>query len=199
MRSGPRLIGYVVPASEPGPLPTSGHCEEPTARNDGETITQRSRDRLCPRYANHSPRVGRTRPSKRARGRPARTAPAVPCAFDALEIRTRAYRFSGNTPAFRAQWHLRLLRALWQASCASIAPKKRCFLGILACPALGLRHTTSPCRSHHSSNVNAAPILPAPNAISAVDHAPPVRQRDNAAGDFRRIDSLRQFSTTGDH
>jgi hypothetical protein len=33
-----------------------------------------------------------------------RAAPAVSCALMHKEMRTRAYRFSGNTPAFPAQW-----------------------------------------------------------------------------------------------
>ena len=41
-----------------------------------------------------------------------RAAPAVSCAICALKTRTRAYRFSGNTPAFPAQWLYGLLRAL---------------------------------------------------------------------------------------
>ena len=39
-------------------------------------------------------------------------APAVSCAICANRTRTRAYRFSGNTPAFPAQWLYGLLRAL---------------------------------------------------------------------------------------
>src|SRR4029078_9724199 len=41
-----------------------------------------------------------------------RAAPAVSCAICALKTRTRAYRFSGNTPAFPAQWPYGLLRDL---------------------------------------------------------------------------------------
>jgi DNA-3-methyladenine glycosylase len=41
-----------------------------------------------------------------------RAAPAVPCAICAQKTRTRAYRFSGNTPAFPAQWLYGLLRDL---------------------------------------------------------------------------------------
>ncbi|MEP6837239.1 MAG: hypothetical protein ABJA75_04235, partial [Bradyrhizobium sp.] len=33
-----------------------------------------------------------------------RAAPAVSRAIDASTMRTRAYRFGGNTPAFPAQW-----------------------------------------------------------------------------------------------
>src|SRR5260370_12031979 len=40
-----------------------------------------------------------------------RAAPAVSCAT-CTKKRTRAYRFSGNTPAFPAQWFYGLLRAL---------------------------------------------------------------------------------------
>ena len=39
-------------------------------------------------------------------------APAVSCANCASRMRTRAYRFSGNTPAFPARWFYGLCRAL---------------------------------------------------------------------------------------
>jgi hypothetical protein len=41
-----------------------------------------------------------------------RAAPAVSCANCAFKKRTRAYRFSGDTPAFPAQWLYGLCRAL---------------------------------------------------------------------------------------
>ena len=41
-----------------------------------------------------------------------RAAPAVSCALMHKKMRTRAYRFSGNTPAFPAQWLYDLYRAL---------------------------------------------------------------------------------------
>jgi hypothetical protein len=41
-----------------------------------------------------------------------RAAPAVSCAFCAKEMRTRAYRFSGSSPASPAQWLYGLCRAL---------------------------------------------------------------------------------------
>jgi hypothetical protein len=42
---------------------------------------------------------------KRGRGEDrVRAAPAVSCAMMHKQMRTRAYRFSGNTPAFPAQW-----------------------------------------------------------------------------------------------
>jgi hypothetical protein len=76
-----------------------------------------------------------------------RAAPAVSCA-NMHKKRTRAYRFSGNTPAFPAQWFYGLLRAL---------PGERAFLppsppGSLLprnlTPASGRQdHTTSPSAS----------------------------------------------------
>src|ERR1700733_16323622 len=54
-------------------------------------------------------------------------APAVSCPLMLKEMRTRAYRFSGNTPAFPAQWLYDLYRALLGESelLATIAPKRR--------------------------------------------------------------------------
>jgi hypothetical protein len=44
-------------------------------------------------------------PKRRGRGEDrVRAAPAVSCAWMHIKMRTRAYRFSGNTPAFPAQW-----------------------------------------------------------------------------------------------
>ena len=69
--------------------------------------TSRSRDMFCPRFAFRLP------PRKqRAQGRPgARCTRGLACNC-AQRTRTRAYRFSGNTPAFPAQWLYGLLRAL---------------------------------------------------------------------------------------
>ena len=64
---------------------------------------------------------------QRAQGRPgARCTRGLVC-IDAQEMRTRAYRFSGNTPAFPAQWLYGLYRALPGESepLATIAPKRR--------------------------------------------------------------------------
>src|SRR3984885_14817910 len=56
-----------------------------------------------------------------------RAAPAVSCALMHRKMRTRAYRFSGNTPAFPAQWLYGLYRALPGESepLATIAPGRR--------------------------------------------------------------------------
>jgi hypothetical protein len=52
-------------------------------------------------------------PGKRGRREDrVRAAPAVSCACAFKEKRTRAYRFSGNTPAFPARWLYGLYRAL---------------------------------------------------------------------------------------
>jgi hypothetical protein len=66
----------------------------------------------------------------KARGRRedrVRAAPAVSCALMHKKMRTRAYRFSGNTPAFPAQWLYGLYRALPGESepLATIAPERR--------------------------------------------------------------------------
>jgi hypothetical protein len=75
----------------------------------------RSRDTLCPSFAKFirpkkiegardpQERVRRD-PQERARGRPgARCTRGLVCK-GSKQKRTRAYRFSGNTPAFPAQW-----------------------------------------------------------------------------------------------
>jgi hypothetical protein len=74
-----------------------------------------SRDTLRPRFTNS------LRPKKKRalailkRGRRedrVHAAPAVSCASCASRKRTRAYRFSGGSPAFPAQWFYGFLRAL---------------------------------------------------------------------------------------
>ena len=55
-----------------------------------------------------------------------RAAPAVSCALGNKEMRTRADRFGGNTPAFPAQWFDGLCRALpGDRLFDTIAPKQR--------------------------------------------------------------------------
>src|SRR2546423_8432861 len=76
-------------------------------------------DISVPDTASHS--RGATRPrvvnvlsleKRRAQGRPgARCTRGLVCNVH-KEMRTRAYRFSGNTPAFPAQWFYGLYRAL---------------------------------------------------------------------------------------
>ena len=58
-----------------------------------------------------------------------RAAPAVSCALMHKEMRTRAYRFSGNTPAFPAQWFDGLYALSLVACCATITPGSASFLG----------------------------------------------------------------------
>jgi hypothetical protein len=66
----------------------------------------RSRDSIRPRFANHSPNqregAGKTGCALHPRSRVQRC----------LWKRTRAYRFSGSSPAFPAQWFYSLYRAL---------------------------------------------------------------------------------------
>jgi hypothetical protein len=70
-------------------------------------IISRSRDMNCPRFASRSPSL-----DKRGRREDrVRAAPAVSCAI-AQKTRTRAYRSSGEHPAFPAQWFYGVLRAL---------------------------------------------------------------------------------------
>jgi hypothetical protein len=52
-----------------------------------------------------------------------RAAPAVSCAKMHKKKRTRAYRFSGNTPAFPAQWLYGLCRALVSAKSARMCER----------------------------------------------------------------------------
>jgi hypothetical protein len=80
------------------------------ARNDGDgdAITpSRSRGMTCPEFCKKTlPRL-----NQRAQGRPgARRTRGL--AYNVHQkMRTRAYRFGGNTPAFPAQWLYGLLRA----------------------------------------------------------------------------------------
>ena len=69
-------------------------------------VRPHSRGTMCPSFAWLSLE---TRGSRECR---MRAAPAVSCAKMCERKRTRAYRFSGGTPAFPAQWLYGLLRAL---------------------------------------------------------------------------------------
>ena len=68
----------------------------------------RSRDVICPSFANSFAQI-RRRGRRECR---VRAAPAVSCANMHIKKRTRAYRFSGGSPAFPAQWFYGLFRAL---------------------------------------------------------------------------------------
>ena len=74
--------------------------------------TPPSRDTLRPSFANSSAQ------KMRAQGSRVRAAPAVSCAKGSKNTRSRAYRFTGSSPAFPAQWFYGLLRALVSGGCA---------------------------------------------------------------------------------
>jgi hypothetical protein len=81
---------------------------------------------------------------QRAQGRPgARCTRGLAC-ICTQRMRTRAYRFSGNTPAFPAQWLYGLLRALpgERLSCHH-RPRKLAFANLAPAPRRQ-DHTTSP-------------------------------------------------------
>src|SRR5262245_10957360 len=71
-------------------------------------MTSRSRSMFCPRFASSFALldIGGRREDR------VLAAPAVSRAVAHSKRRTRAYRYSGNTPAFPAQWLYGLLRAL---------------------------------------------------------------------------------------
>jgi hypothetical protein len=73
----------------------------------GRSITPPSRDSIRPSFANSFAPKDRGRREDRVRA-----APAVSCAKICMAKRTRAYRFSGSSPAFPAQWFYGLYRAL---------------------------------------------------------------------------------------
>ena len=78
------------------------------------------------------------------------------------EKRTRAYRFSGNTPAFPAQWLYGLLRALpGERLFCHRRPREACFSRNLTPAPRRQDHTTSPyascalvCRAHFASTAS---------------------------------------------
>src|ERR1700738_4252572 len=92
-------------------------------------------------------------PSKkqRAQGRPgARCTRGLACKSDNKK-RTRAYRFSGNTPAFPAQWFYGLLRAL---------PGDRAFLPPSPPRSLLLKNLTPASgRQDHATSPSASTLL----------------------------------------
>ena len=72
----------------------------PRVREDDDDASPHSRDTGCPSFSkSFAPSSNRGRREDRVRA-----APAVSCALMHKEMRTRAYRFSGNTSAFPAQW-----------------------------------------------------------------------------------------------
>jgi hypothetical protein len=83
------------------------------------------RDGIRPSFANSfAPKRKRAQATlKRGRGEDrVRAAPAVSRAKVANKKRTRAYRFSGSSPAFPAQWFDGLFRALPGETKACLSP-----------------------------------------------------------------------------
>ena len=98
--STPRLLGSIIGVS--------GILDHPPSRvmttEHGAAFSRRIASEVCMIVV--PPR------NQRAQGRPgARCTRGLAC-HCAQQKRTRAYRFSGNTPAFPAQWLYGLLRAL---------------------------------------------------------------------------------------
>ena len=121
-----------------------------------------SRDSIRPSFTNSSAPKKRGRREDRVRA-----APAVSRAKVANKKRTRAYRFSGSSPAFPAQWFYSLYRALpgetWLAChrrrADTSAQLDTCHRGV---------RTTRFCRTLErcSSIAPSRPSLPAPTSVT---------------------------------
>ena len=105
-----------------------------------------------------------------------RAAPAVSCA-NCTKKRTRAYRFSGNTPAFPAQWFYGLLRALLgdRLCChrrlAGLTAKLDASIGAPEPHDFAVRNCTVRPRAH-ARPAPSRPPRPLPNVRD--DHDPPL-------------------------
>jgi hypothetical protein len=115
----------------------------------------RSRDSIRPSFANSFTLKKRKRaqrdPQERAQGRPgARCTRGLACK-GSKQKRTRAYRFSGSSPAFPARWCYSLFRALpgeTRACLSPSPPRSVSFLKNLTHLPLGRQdHTTLPSAS----------------------------------------------------
>ena len=142
--------------------------------------TSRSRGTVRPRFASSfvPPR------KQRAQGRPgARCTRGLVCNC-AQKTRTRAYRFSGSTPAFPAQWLYGLLRAL---------PGERLFCHRRPARSLLLRDLTpAPRRQDHTTSPYASCAFV--SRTLRVHRIPP-RVRDDrdpplVSGETRRVNAL---------
>ena len=126
--------------------------------------TSRSRDMFCPRFAFRLP------PRKqRAQGRPgARCTRGLACNC-AQKTRTRAYRFSGNTPAFPAQWLYGLLRALPGERLSCHRRRAKSLRNLTPAPRRQ-DHTTSPYASRHPrQSWHPRPPQPVPTFVTMAD------------------------------
>ena len=96
------------PTSPRGPLTrrASNDARRPPRTRGEVNAASRSRDIICPRFAWRSPQIKRGRREDRVRAAPAVSRAKV------VKKSTRAYRFSGSSPAFPAQWFYGLFRAL---------------------------------------------------------------------------------------
>ena len=129
------------------------------------------------------------RPRKqRAQGRPgARCTRGLACNC-AQRTRTRAYRFSGNTPAFPAQWLYGLLRAL--PGERLFCHRRRANLLANLTPAPRRQdHTTSPYASHHPrQSWRPRPPQPVPTFVTMADA--PLAGQDGDSYSFDLPDGL---------
>ena len=127
-------------------------------------ITPPSRDTLRPSFANSF-----ALKKQRAQGRPGARCTRGPVCKSSKQKRTRAYRFSGNTPAFPAQWFYGLYRALpgetWLACHRRQRDAKHhrqldtCHRGV---------RTTRLCRPRHALFVKSASASTAPRSPTFV-------------------------------
>ena len=115
-------------------------------------VTSRSRGVMRPRLVESLPPL-----KAGAQGRPgARCTRGLVCNVH-KEVRTRAYRFSGNTPAFPAQWLYGLYRALpGERAFLPPSPLRSFFLRNLTPASRCQDHTTSPSASSLRSSCASA-------------------------------------------
>jgi hypothetical protein len=94
-------------------LSAGGALRRPVGGRRRWDVCLRSRDTIRPSFANSvAQKRGRRRPSREGAGKTGCALHPRSRVQRQRERRTRAYRFSGSSPAFPAQWFYDLLRAL---------------------------------------------------------------------------------------
>jgi hypothetical protein len=163
--STPRVLGLIMGSSEyriiRRSLSSGAHSRDRVADDDNSTHLRNLATHCARVLQIHSPQRKRAQvlPQEGSREDRVRAAPAVSRA-KAVKKRTRAYRFSGSSPAFLARWCYGLLRAL---------PGDRAFLPPSPLRSLLLKNLTpaSRCQDHTTS----------PSALARRSSAPKARQR----------------------
>jgi hypothetical protein len=163
--------------SSRGTRPRSRRASRPSFAATCRPLNQRGRSAI--------PRGRQRDPQERAQGRPgARCTRGLACQ-GSKERRTRAYRFSGSSPAFPAQWFYGLFRALpGDRLLATVIPQKLASQELDASAEASGPHDFAVRVTRCSSSAHPRPPHPAPRFVTIASRPSVGRDGFDEAGDL---------------